>query len=84
MEMKNRKFILMPAPTPLDGPLRTEADVATHRRLYCGNYDRCLDESVRQGWAGFTCMHCPLRNVAGHGLPVAPFADQRRRENLNQ
>lgn len=78
MKAKTSKFMLMPAPSPLDGPLRTDADVAHHRRLYCAHYDGCLDESVRRSWGGFTCMHCPLRSLAGEGPSVQPFADQRR------
>jgi len=84
MQMKTSRLMWKPEPSPLDGPLRSEADVARHRRLYCGHYDRCLSQSVREGWGGFSCMHCPLRDQATQGLAPEPFADQRHSENLNQ
>ncbi len=69
---------LKPTPVPLESPLRGEQDIAQHRRLYCGHYSRCLDQSVREGWAGFTCLHCPLRDYASAGPGSEPFARQRR------
>lgn len=84
LEAKKQKFLLAPAPAPLPGPLHSERDIALHRRLYCNHYDGCLDHSVRAGWSGFTCLHCPLRAHAGAGPGSEPFAHQRRAENLNQ
>ena len=84
MKMKTSHLMWKPEPRPLEGALRTEADIALHRRLYCGHYDGCLSRSVHESWGGFTCMHCPLRDQASQGLSVEPFADRRHGENLNQ
>jgi hypothetical protein len=73
-----KKFSLTPAPTPLDSALHSERDIAKHRRLYCGHYNDCLSLSVREGWAGFTCLNCPLKDLAVTGLTSEPFAHQRR------
>lgn len=78
MKLKTDHFRLKPAPTPLESPLRGERDIARHRRLYCGHYNGCLSQSVRQGWAAFSCLHCPLRDYAGDGPGSEPFAHQRR------
>lgn len=82
--MQPRQFLLVPAPTPLEGPLRSDRDIAQHRRLHCAHYHGCLDESARKGWTGFTCMHCPLRALANQGLGSASFAHQRRSVDPNQ
>ena len=68
LEATNSQFVaLKPNPVQHEEPLRGEADIAQHRRLYCGHYSRCLDVSVREGWSGFTCLHCPLRDYATGG-----------------
>lgn len=77
-EIKKSAFMLTPTPTQLDAPLRGERDIAAHRRLYCGHYGGCLNQSVHEGWAGFSCLRCPLRDLAHHGLHTEPFAQQRR------
>jgi hypothetical protein len=77
-EINTAIFVLTPTPTELDAPLRGEQDIAAHRRLYCGHYSGCLNQSVREGWAGFSCMRCPLRDLASHGPGSEPFAQQRR------
>ncbi len=79
IETPNAPFMaLKPNPVQLESPLRGEADIAQHRRLYCGHYSRCLDVSVREGWSGFTCLHCPLRDFASGGPRSESFARQRR------
>lgn len=83
-DAKPEQFLLVPTPTPLEGPLRTDEDIAQHRRLHCAHYDGCLNQSVRQGWLGFTCMHCPLRDLARAGPGSAPFAYQSRSLDPNQ
>lgn len=74
---------LVPTPTSLEGPLRSERDVLTHRRLYCAHYDRCLDRSVHEGWDGFTCTHCPLQRFASDGPGSRPYAHQRLGDKLS-
>lgn len=81
--MKPPNLDLRPNPVSLEGPLRSERDVAQHRRLYCGSYDRCLDHSVQEGWDGFTCTHCPLRDLAGNSPGSTSYAHQRYGEKLN-
>ncbi|HEY0881879.1 MAG TPA: hypothetical protein VGD87_10140 [Archangium sp.] len=68
---------LQPTPTSLEGPLRSERDVAQHRRLYCSHYEKCLDRSVAEGWDGFTCTHCPLQAIADEGPGSLPYARAR-------
>jgi hypothetical protein len=70
--------MLRPSPTSLDTPLRDEADILVHRRLYCGHYSGCLDHSCREGWVGFTCLHCPLRDHPTAGNDHERFAHERR------
>ncbi len=77
LEVNNPHFILKPTPMSMEAPLRGEEDIETHRRLYCGHYSNCLDVSVREAWPGFTCMHCPLRDLASHGPGSEPFARGR-------
>lgn len=74
-------FSLVPTPSPLDSALHSEHDIAKHRRLYCGHYNECLSRSVREGWAGFSCLNCPLKDLAVTGLTSEPFAHQRRAED---
>lgn len=85
--MKNQKhleaaptpfMVLAPNPVAMESPLRGEEDIAQHRRLYCAHYGGCLDQSVRKGWAGFTCLHCPLRDYASLGPRSEAFARQCR------
>lgn len=77
-DLKDQPLTMRPTPTSLETPLRGEADIAAHRRLYCGHYGNCLNLSVREGWAGFSCMHCPLRDYATGGPGSEAFASQRR------
>jgi hypothetical protein len=49
-----------PNPTQMDRNLRSLAEVQRHRNLRCTRYDKCLSACVNQGWAGFTCIACPL------------------------
>ncbi len=81
IETKPGTFFLRPSPTCLDTPLRGEREIEHHRRLYCGHYSACLDQSVREGWPGFTCLNCPLRDLASGGPGTEPFAFQRRTSN---
>lgn len=62
--MKNPLLTLKPEPSQLESVLRGEQDIATHRRLYCHHYDGCLDHSIAAGWQSFSCIHCPLSEVA--------------------
>jgi hypothetical protein len=75
---------LAPAPMQLKAQLRSDEDVLQHRRLYCGHYDQCLNQSVYSGWAGFSCSRCPMRDLAVQGATSEPFAHQRRSFNPNQ
>jgi hypothetical protein len=77
-EANRQNFMLRPTPTSLETPLRGEEDIAQHRRLYCGHYSNCLNLSVREGWSGFSCMHCPLRDHAIERPGSEGFAHQRR------
>lgn len=48
-------------PTLMLGPLSVDGDmaeVATHRRLDCGEYDACLAVAQTHMWPGFTCRGC--------------------------
>jgi hypothetical protein len=55
--------LIHPLPRPLDGPIRSEGKTAVHRRFSCPYYATCLDESVRNSWESFTCLHCPLQSM---------------------
>lgn len=71
-----------PSPVPFPGALSTDLELARHRRPYCAHYRVCLDRSVKEGWDGFTCSHCPLRDEAP-GAPASDgFALERRRSQL--
>ena len=48
-----------PHPTRL-GKLVEDPDVESHRKLFCGLYDNCLDQAVEGNWASWTCEQCPL------------------------
>ncbi len=74
---KTRTFSLVPTPTKLGGSLRSDRELAQHRRLYCAHYAGCLSVSVREEWAGFSCVHCPLRDLHDARPAIEPFAEQR-------
>jgi hypothetical protein len=78
MKMKPATLSLTPSPSPLESPLFSEKDILQHRRLHCGHYNGCLNQSVREGWGGFSCMHCPLRDAPVEGLDRELFAHDRR------
>jgi hypothetical protein len=73
-----------PNPVELPAPINPEGgrkqSVETHRNLFCGYYDHCLDEAVKRAWNSFSCFRCGLyranREVEEGG--VARFATQRR------
>lgn len=44
-------------PTPL--PDRKWRESFPNRRVWCREYDACLDHAFRHGWAGFSCEDCP-------------------------
>ena len=52
-----------PVPTELNTPINLEGSrklsVESHRNLFCGHYDECLNEAVKKGWNSFTCVRCP-------------------------
>lgn len=54
-------------------------EVAKHRSLWCAEYDACLDEVLRCGWASWTCRRCErflLRSQA-RALVIACEASER-------
>ena len=57
-----------PIPTQRAKLLDPEA-VGHHRRLFCPEYDSCLDVAVAGGWTSWTCERCPLA-----ARQVAPLA----------
>ncbi|MBI3182360.1 MAG: hypothetical protein HYZ28_09475 [Myxococcales bacterium] len=69
-----------PRPTPLELPIRNERDVEFHRNLYCRFYDQCLDFSVKESWASWTCHHCPLFGSQEDAPRAREFAERRNRE----
>lgn len=71
-----------PSPVPFLGALSTDLELARHRRPYCAHYSACLDRSVKEGWDGFTCSHCPLRDEAPATPASERFAHERRRSQL--
>lgn len=80
--MKN-PMLLKPTPTELDGPLRSERDIARHRRLYCVHYAGCLDESINKSWGGFSCMRCPISELTGEERLRVSAAEQRKGDRFN-
>lgn len=42
--------------------LPTRWEVDEHRRLDCRRYSECLTYVSRQGWRGFSCISCPVRD----------------------
>ena len=78
-------ILLKPTPTELDAQLRSERDIARHRRLYCPHYDRCLDESIRRNWVSFSCVHCPLEKAAANlESQSKSFAVQRQGNRFSE
>jgi hypothetical protein len=75
---------MKPCPTDLQQTINPEASpkragVETHRNLNCQHYDQCLDEAVRRGWQSFTCMKCPLYQLANAPqVGIEAYATQRR------
>jgi hypothetical protein len=69
-----------PNPTELFAHMRFLSSVTKHRNLYCAHYDRCLDQAVKQGWEGWSCLNCPLFRVEGQKPDVRDFAINGRRE----
>ena len=48
-------------PTPTQRVKLLDPDaVAHHRRLFCPDYDGCLDVAIACGWTSWTCERCPL------------------------
>ena len=45
----------------------------THRNLFCPRYDKCLNEAVKKGWPGFSCIQCE----SFHAAPTAQDKKQR-------
>lgn len=71
-------ILLKPDPSELDAPLRSERDIARHRRLYCTHYDACLNLSIANCWQSFSCLHCPLADLAEKEPRPGSFAEERR------
>jgi hypothetical protein len=75
---------MKPCPTNLPQTINPEAGpkragVETHRNLHCQYYDHCLDEAVKRGWASFTCLKCPLYQIAAPPqMGIEAYATQRR------
>lgn len=57
---KRCAVLTKPSPTRLEEPIRSERQLAVHRRLGCPHYSECLDQSVHLGWESFSCEQCPL------------------------
>ena len=45
----------------------------------CPFYSGCLDHSINEGWESFSCLQCPIANVA-EKLPheLGKYATQRK------
>lgn len=72
-----------PNPVELPSPINPEGgrkqSVETHRNLFCGHYDSCLDEAVKHGWNSFTCVRCTFYQAAEEETAgVDRFATQRK------
>lgn len=70
----------LPCPSPLEAPIRSEEDVEKHRNLYCRLYDRCLDVSVAEGWASWSCGQCALFHFIEDAPHPRDFATRRSNE----
>ena len=66
---------LRPVPTPP----RHERDPAVDRKVFCPNYDACLDVAARQGWDDFSCRQCSFAREV-----PAPSADRYAEDRPNQ
>jgi hypothetical protein len=53
-----------PTPSPMDGVLPATARVELHRNVHCPEYNACIGQATRKGWAGFSCAKCPLFSQA--------------------
>ena len=49
-----------PGPTELEATINPERHVEEVRSLFCDGYDTCLEEALRQDWASWTCVGCPM------------------------
>ena len=73
-----------PNPVELQSPINPEGgrkqSVESHRNLFCGHYDACLDEAVKHGWNSFTCVRCSFYRASEEETEggVERFATQRR------
>lgn len=38
--------------------MRPIAGNGSERRFFCVHYSDCLNETIRQGWKGFSCVQC--------------------------
>jgi hypothetical protein len=63
---------LVPKPNPSGGALP-----AARRRLFCTNYNSCLDRAVERKWQGFSCERCEAFR------PVNWNHEDRREDELN-
>jgi hypothetical protein len=52
-------MLARPNPTKLV-ELLDRRGAGKHRRLFCGWYDHCEEQAEEDGWASWTCTHCPL------------------------
>jgi hypothetical protein len=58
-----------PNPTGLAALIELET-VDRHRSFLCEEYDRCLDEALRNDWPSWSCERCPIfaRGVASQAM----------------
>lgn len=57
-------LFLLPKPHPVPHPRITNGErAAVLRRLYCAQYQGCLDQAVAENWEGFACVACQVREV---------------------
>ena len=70
---------ITPCPSPLPSALRDESTVEAQRNLFCLNYDACLHLAVKRGWDGWSCRHCPLRDLRDREPRARDYAESRPR-----
>lgn len=70
---------LKPFPCERKASFGPEPDVESHRNIYCGTYDQCLNVAVKNGWGDWTCSRCPLKTVAKRPN-AGVFAQNRSRD----
>lgn len=76
---KENPLLATPTPAELTAPINPDRGVEGHRNLFCGNYDSCLDEAVKQSWNSWTCTRCSLFAIQPQiESSIESYATQRR------